>query len=127
MESYRGPKDQYTPIQRRYYIRLAVGVLIIMAGLFATDAGVTLSDSDIVVPGAEQGQVQIMSNPMESSATIGVFALIIALVINLYSINKFSGEYEEVGNNAPRPKNQFILLGILITAVTEVIGYLILF
>ena len=80
MESYRGPKDQYTPIQRRYYIRLVVGVLIIMAGLFATDAGVTLSDSDIVVPGAEQGQVQIMSNPMESSATIGVFALILSLI-----------------------------------------------
>tara|TARA_B100001013_G_C24543629_1_gene415661 strand:- start:331 stop:714 length:384 start_codon:yes stop_codon:yes gene_type:complete len=127
MESSRGPKDQYTPIQRRYYLRLLVGVLTVMAGLFATSAGVTLSNSDLVVPGAEQGQIQIMSNPMESTATIGVFALIIALVINLYSINKFSGEYEEVGENASRPKNQFILLGILVTIVTEVLGYLVLF
>ena len=127
MESSRGPKDQYTPIQRRYYLRLLVGVLTVMAGLFATSAGVTLSNSDLVVPGAEQGQVQIMSNPMESTTTIGVFALIIALAINLYSINKFSGEYEEVGENASRPKNQFILLGILVTIVTEVLGYLVLF
>ena len=80
-----------------------------------------------MVPGAEQGQVQIMSNPMESTTTIGVFALIIALAINLYSINKFSGEYEEVGENASRPKNQFILLGILVTIVAEVLGYLVLF
>ena len=127
MESSRGPKDQYTSIQRRYYLRLLVGVLIVMAGLFATSAGVTLSNSDLVVPGAEQGQVQIMSNPMESTTTIGVFALIIALAINLYSINKFSGEYEEVGENASRPKNQFILLGILVTIVAEVLGYLVLF
>jgi len=127
MISFRGPKDQHTAIEKRYYLRLLVGVLIIILGIFATSAGVTLSNSDVIVPGAEQGQIQVINNPMESTATIGVFALIITLAINLYSINKFSSEYGEVEENSPRPKNQFILSGILFTIAIEVIGYFVLF
>ena len=55
MEKYRGPEKQYPKVERKYLVRLIIGLLIITAGVLSVNVNVALSRSTIMVPGADPG------------------------------------------------------------------------
>ncbi|MEE8114396.1 MAG: hypothetical protein V3T23_08565 [Nitrososphaerales archaeon] len=116
MEKYRGPKDQYRRIERRYITGLLVGIVIIGVGVIANVFNVALSESTIQVPGIDPGAgPDTIEAPFDANASVGIIALIVGGVINFYSINKYRGDYAEIADKEPRPAGMLVGIGLLIT------------
>ncbi len=116
MEKYRGPKDQYRRIERRYITGLLVGIVIIGVGLIANVFNVALSESTIQVPGIDPGAgPDTIEAPFDANASVGIIALVVGGVINFYSINKYRGDYAEIADKEPRPAGMLMGIGLLIT------------
>ncbi|MEE8187396.1 MAG: hypothetical protein V3T99_07030 [Nitrososphaerales archaeon] len=116
MEKYRGPKDQYRRIERRYITGLLVGIVIIGVGLIANVFNVALSESTIQVPGIDPGAgPDTIEAPFDANASVGIIALVVGGVINFYSINKYRGDYAEIADKEPRPAGMLVGIGLLIT------------
>ncbi len=127
MEKYRGPKDQYRRIERRYITGLLVGIVIIGVGLIANVFNVALSESTIQVPGIDPGAgPDTIEAPFDANASVGIIALVVGGVINFYSINKYRGDYTEIADKEPRPAGMLVGIGLLITLLAlGVSGYFI--
>ncbi|MCZ6648800.1 MAG: hypothetical protein ACE1ZC_03535 [Nitrososphaerales archaeon] len=116
MEKYRGPKDQYRRIERRYITGLLVGIVIIGVGVIANVFNVALSESTIQVPGIDPGAgPDTIEAPFDANASVGIIALVVGGVINFYSINKYRGDYAEIADKEPRPAGMLVGIGLLIT------------
>ncbi len=116
MEKYRGPKDQYRRIERRYITGLLVGIVIIGVGVMANVFNVALSESTVQVPGADPAEgPDTIEAPIDANASIGIIALVVGGVINFYSINKYRGDYAEIADKEPRPAGMLVGIGLLIT------------
>ena len=116
MEKYRGPKDQYRRIERRYITGLLVGIVIIGVGVIANVFNVALSESTIQVPGVDPGAgPDTIEAPFDANASVGIIALVVGGVINFYSINKYRGDYAEIADKEPRPAGMLVGIGLLIT------------
>lgn len=116
MEKYRGPKDQYRRIERRYVTGLIVGIVIIGAGVIANVFNVALSESTIQVPGIDPGAgPDTIEAPFDANASVGIIALIVGGVVNFYSVNKYRGDYAEIADKEPRPAGTLIGIGLLVT------------
>ena len=127
MEKYRGPKDQYRRIERRYITGLLVGIVIIGVGVIANVFNIALSESTIQVPGIDPGAgPDTIEAPFDANASVGIIALIVGGVINFYSINKYRGDYAEIADKEPRPAGMLVGIGLLITLLAlGVSGYFI--
>ena len=124
MMKYRGPKDQHTFIERKYMIRLLVGLAIVAAGAIATLLGVALSQTTIsapnpVDPGA--GPMEVKS-PVRPNPAIGTIALIVGTLVDLYAISKYRSEYAEIREKEPRPERVFVGIGLLIILLAIAVG-----
>ncbi len=116
MEKYRGPKDQYRRIERRYITGLLVGIVIIGVGVIANVFNIALSESTIQVPGIDPGAgPDTIEAPFDANASVGIIALVVGGVINFYSINKYRGDYAEIADKEPRPAGMLVGIGLLIT------------
>jgi hypothetical protein len=116
MEKYRGPKDQYRRIERRYITGLVVGLVIISMGVFANVFNVALSESTIQVPGVDPGAgPDTIQAPFDANASVGVIALVAGGVVNFYSINKYRGDYSEIADKEPRPAGKLVGIGLAVT------------
>ncbi len=127
MEKYRGPKDQYRRIERRYITGLLVGIVIIGVGVIANVFNIALSESTIQVPGIDPGAgPDTIEAPFDANASVGIIALVVGGVINFYSINKYRGDYAEIADKEPRPAGMLVGIGLLITLLAlGVSGYFI--
>ncbi|MEE8239465.1 MAG: hypothetical protein V3R13_05205 [Nitrososphaerales archaeon] len=118
MEKYRGPKDQYRRIERRYITGLLVGIVIIGVGVIANVFNVALSESTIQVPGIDPGAgPDTIEAPFDANASVGIIALVVGGVINFYSINKYRGDYAEIADKEPRPAGMLVGIVLLITLI----------
>ena len=116
MEKYRGPKDQYRRIERRYITGLIVGIVIISMGIIANVFNVALSESTIQVPGIDTGAgPDTIQSPFDANASVGIIALVVGGVVNFYSINKYRGDYAEIADKEPRPAGKLVGIGLVIT------------
>ncbi len=116
MEKYRGPKDQYRRIERRYITGLIVGIVIISMGIIANVFNVALSESTIQVPGIDPGAgPDTIQSPFDANASVGIIALVVGGVVNFYSINKYRGDYAEIAEKEPRPAGKLMGIGLVIT------------
>ena len=123
MEKYRGPKDQYRRIERRYITGLLVGIVIIGVGVIANVFNVALSESTIQVPGIDPGAgPDTIEAPFDANASVGIIALVVGGVINFYSINKYRGDYAEIADKEPRPAGMLVGIGLLITLLALGVG-----
>lgn len=69
MMKYRGPRDQHTIIERKYIIRLVVGLAIIVAGVAITAYAATASQSTILAPNPDDpgaGMVEVNAPSVET-------------------------------------------------------------
>lgn len=123
MMKYPGPKDQHSRIERRYLTRLIIGIVIIAVGVLASAFNLVLSESTVLVPGADPGEGLIeIQAPFNANASVGMIALVVGAVINFYSINRYLAEYGEIEDKEPRPKGMFVGIGFLLTILALAMG-----
>ena len=120
MEEYRGPSRQFPKVERKFFIRIAVGIVIILLGIIGQQITVELSETTVLVPGPDPG-----AGPSEVSAGIdvtrtgGMLAMLVGAVVNLRAITNYREEYGEIKDTEKRPETLFILvtLGLTLGAI----------
>ena len=124
MMKYRGPTDQYRVVERRYLLRLIVGLAIIAVGVVATVFSAAASQVQVFIPnqadpGAEPVPVEA---PVQANTGLGIVTVIIGSLVNLFSIKKYRSDYDEIKDKEPRPEGMLTLVGLLLTLVVAAVG-----
>ena len=109
MEEYRGPSRQYPKVERKFFIRIAVGIIVILLGIIGQQITVELSETTVLVPGPDPG-----AGPSEVSSG-GMLAMLVGAVVNLRAITNYREEYGEIKDTEKRPETLFILVTLALT------------
>ena len=120
MEEYRGPSRQYPKVERKFFIRIAVGIVIILLGIIGQQINVELSETTILVPGPDPGAgPSEVSSGIDVTRTGGMLAMLVGAVVNLRAITNYREEYGEIKDTEKRPETLFILvtLGLTLGAI----------
>ena len=120
MEEYRGPSKQYPKVERKFFIRIAVGIVIILLGIIGQQINVELSETTILVPGPDPGAgPSEVSSGIDVTRTGGMLAMLVGAVVNLKAIMNYREEYGEIKDTEKRPETLFILvtLGLTLGAI----------
>tara|TARA_B100000949_G_scaffold80167_1_gene71582 strand:- start:826 stop:1266 length:441 start_codon:yes stop_codon:yes gene_type:complete len=123
MEKYRGPSKQYPKVERKFFIRIIVGLLILVVGVGAQNVNIALSETTVMVPGPDAGAgPQEISSGIEVTQTVGVITLLAAGVVNFRAIMQYRDEYGEIKETEPRPEMLFIGIALIVTIVAIVLA-----
>ena len=120
MEEYRGPSRQYPKVERKFFIRIAVGIVIILLGIIGQQITVELSETTVLVPGPDPGAgPSEVSSGIDVTRTGGMLAMLVGAVVNLKAIMNYREEYGEIKDTEKRPETLFILvtLGLTLGAI----------
>lgn len=128
MQKYPGPKDQHKIIERRYIVRIVVGLSIMATGLVATIFGMLSSEATILAPpigaGEEAVEIRTIDRP---DPLFGIIFVVAGTAVNLYSISRYRSEYSEIRDKEPRPEGIFIAVGLISTIIVAgLVGYTII-
>ena len=116
MEEYRGPSRQYPKVERKFFIRIAVGILIILLGIIGQQINVELSETTVLVPGPDPGAgPSEVSSGIDVTRTGGMLAMLVGAVVNLRAITNYREEYGEIKDTEKRPETLFILVTLALT------------
>ena len=116
MEEYRGPSRQYPKVERKFFIRIAVGIVIILLGIIGQQINVELSETTILVPGPDPGAgPSAVSSGIDVTRTGGMLAMLVGAVVNLKAIMNYREEYGEIKDTEKRPETLFILITLGLT------------
>ena len=116
MEEYRGPSRQYPKVERKFFIRIAVGIVIILLGIIGQQINVELSETTILVPGPDPGAgPSEVSSGIDVTRTGGMLAMLVGAVVNLRAITNYREEYGEIKDTEKRPETLFILVTLALT------------
>ena len=127
MEKYRGPEKQYPKVEKKYLVRLIIGLLIITGGVLSVNVNVALSRSTVMVPGADPG-----AGPEEVSSGIQISTILPTLFItgsfvNVWAVYRYRDDYAEIKETESRPEMLFTLAGLVATILAFAIGFYIAF
>ena len=116
MKEYRGPSKQYPTIERKYFIRIFAGLMIILLGVIGQQITVELSNTTVLVQGPDPGAgPSEISSGIDVTRTGGMLAMLVGSVFNLRAITKYREEYGEIKEIEKRPEMLFILGGLILT------------
>ena len=116
MKEYRGPSKQYPTIERKYFIRIFAGLMIILLGVIGQQITVELSNTTVMVQGPDPGAgPSEISSGIDVTRTGGMLAMLVGSVFNLRAITKYREEYGEIKEIEKRPEMLFILGGLILT------------
>ena len=116
MEEYRGPSKQYPKVERKFFIRIAVGIVIILLGIIGQQITVELSETTVLVPGPDPGAgPSEVSSGIDVTRTGGMLAMLVGAVVNLRAITNYREEYGEIKYTEQRPETLFILVTLALT------------
>ena len=116
MEEYRGPSRQYPKVERKFFIRIAVGIVIILLGIIGQQINVELSETTILVPGPDPGAgPSEVSSGIDVTRTGGMLAMLVGTVVNLRAISTYRSEYGEIKETEERPETLFIIATLVLT------------
>ena len=128
MEKYRGPEKQYPKVEKKYLIRLLIGLIIITGGVLSVNVNVALSRSTVMVPGADPGAgPEERSSGIEISTVLPTLFFITGSFVNVWAIYRYRDDYAEIKETEPRPDMLFVLAGLVATIITFAIGFYIAF
>ena len=128
MEKYRGPEKQYPKVEKKYLIRLLIGLIIITGGVLSVNVNVALSRSTVMVPGADPGAgPEEISSGIEISTVLPTLFFITGSFVNVWAIYRYRDDYAEIKETEPRPEMLFVLAGLVATIITFAIGFYIAF
>ena len=116
MEKYRGPSKQYPKVERKFFIRIAVGIIVILLGIIGQQITVELSETTVLVPGPDPGAgPSEVSSGIDVTRTGGMLAMLVGAVVNLRAITNYREEYGEIKDTEKRPETLFILVTLALT------------
>ena len=116
MEEYRGPSRQYPKVERKFFIRIAVGIVIILLGIIGQQITVELSETTVLVPGPDPGAgPSEVSSGIDVTRTGGMLAMLVGAVVNLRAITNYREEYGEIKDTEKRPETLFIIATLVLT------------
>lgn len=122
MMRYRGPKEQHVKMERKYFIKLIFGLILISMSIPFESYRLGLDDVEIEQPllpdGGEQEPRRIETN---TSSALSYLVIAGGTIVNIYSMKTYNSEYSEIKEKQKRPANTFIGLGVLLTIIA--IGY----
>ena len=128
MEKYRGPEKQYPKVEKKYLIRLLIGLIIITGGVLSVNVNVALSRSTIMVPGGDPGAgPEEISSGIEISTVLPTLFFITGSFVNVWAIYRYRDDYAEIKETEPRPEMLFVLAGLVATIIAFAIGFYIAF
>tara|TARA_B100000749_G_C18432096_1_gene468378 strand:- start:1134 stop:1520 length:387 start_codon:yes stop_codon:yes gene_type:complete len=128
MEKYRGPEKQYPKVEKKYLIRLLIGLIIITGGVLSVNVNVALSRSTVMVPGADPGAgPEEISSGIEISTVLPTLFFITGSFVNVWAIYRYRDDYAEIKETEPRPEMLFVLAGLVATIIAFAIGFYIAF
>jgi len=128
MEKYRGPEKQYPKVEKKYLIRLLIGLIIITGGVLSVNVNVALSRSTVMVPGADPGAgPEEVSSGIEISTILPTLFFITGSFVNVWAIYRYRDDYAEIKETEPRPEMLFVLAGLVATIIAFAIGFYIAF
>ena len=123
MKEYRGPSKQYPTIERKYFIRIFAGLMIILLGVIGQQITVELSNTTVLVQGPDPGAgPSEISSGIDVTRTGGMLAMLVGSVFNLRAITKYREEYGEIKEIEKRPEMLFILGGLILTKTSIGLG-----
>lgn len=122
MEKYPGPSDSGKKITRNHIIGLAIGLAIIMFGMFANVFGLALAGIEVIDPGARTGDegVAVIETNTEASPILGVAMILIGGMINLGSTYRFNRETRDLPEYKSRTK--VMVTGLIVTILFMIIA-----
>ena len=116
MEEYRGPSKQYPKVERKFFIRIAIGIVVILLGIIGQQITVELSETTVLVPGPDPGAgPSEVSSGIDVTRTGGMLAMLVGAVVNLRAITNYREEYGEIKDTEKRPETLFILFTLALT------------
>ena len=116
MEKYRGPSKQYPKVERKFFIRIAFGIIIILLGIIGQQINVELSETTVLVPGPDPGAgPSEVSSGIDVTRTGGMLAMLVGTVVNLRAISTYRSEYGEIKETEERPETLFIIATLVLT------------
>ena len=116
MKEYRGPSKQYPSIERKYFIRIFAGLMIILLGVIGQQITIELSETTVLVQGPDPGAgPSEVSSGIDVTRTGGMLAMLVGSVVNLRAITTYRDEYGEIKENEKRPETLFILGALILT------------
>ena len=118
MKEYRGPSRQYPTVERKYFIRIFAGLMIILLGVIGQQINVELSNTTVLVQGPDPGAgPSEVSSGIDVTRTGGMLAMLVGAVFNVRAITTYREEYGEIKEIEKRPEMLFILGALLLTIV----------
>tara|TARA_B100001179_G_scaffold225993_1_gene206469 strand:- start:884 stop:1270 length:387 start_codon:yes stop_codon:yes gene_type:complete len=128
MEKYRGPEKQYPKVEKKYLVRLIIGLLIITGGVLSVNVNVALSRSTVMVPGADPGAgPEEVSSGIEISTVLPTLFFITGSFVNVWAVYRYRDDYAEIKETESRPEMLFTLAGLVATIIAFAIGFYIAF
>ena len=116
MEEYRGPSRQYPKVERKFFIRIAVGIIVILLGIIGQQITIELSETTVLVPGPDPGAgPSEVSSGIDVTRTGGMLAMLVGALVNLRAISNYREEYGEIKDTEQRPETLFILVTLALT------------
>ena len=116
MKEYRGPSRQYPTVERKYFIRIFAGLMIIFLGVIGQQINVELSNTTVLVQGPDPGAgPSEVSSGIDVTRTGGMLAMLVGTVVNLRAITTYREEYGEIKDIEKRPEMLFILAALILT------------
>ncbi|MCH2379923.1 MAG: hypothetical protein MK228_00170 [Nitrososphaerales archaeon] len=116
MEEYRGPSKQYPKVERKFFIRIAIGIVVILLGIIGQQITIELSETTVLVPGPDPGAgPSEVSSGIDVTRTGGMLAMLVGAVVNLRAITNYREEYGEIKDTEQRPETLFILVTLALT------------
>ena len=116
MKEYRGPSRQYPTVERKYFIRIFAGLMIILLGVIGQQINVELSNTTVLVQGPDPGAgPSEVSSGIDVTRTGGMLAMLVGAVFNVRAITTYREEYGEIKEIEKRPEMLFILAALILT------------
>ena len=115
MEKYRGPSNQHSRMERRYFAQVIIGLILILLAIPLESFRVGLGDVEIqqpIPPGGEDRPepVKIQTN---TSSALAYLVIIVGTGTNFHAMYKYRNNYEEIKESYTRPANIFLIIGLV--------------
>ena len=126
MMKYRGPKDEYRLVERSYFRKIAIGLVLIAIGIAIDRFAASLGTATVTTVDVEGVENVMKLTPGNYNAVVSIVPVLIGVVLNLYAIKKYKTDYGEIREKFQRPVGKIVAMGLGLTAIATVVGLLLI-
>lgn len=127
MEKYRGPSKQYPIIEKKYFMQLFVGLLLILTAIPLETYRGGLTEVEVI---QDEGLGNAPSmRPLitgETTAVLAYIAIASGILINIHAMYRYRNNYSEIREQHKRPEMLFLSIGIILTLMTVILSIILI-